>query len=457
MKNASTGAVLSNPIVLAAFGILALIAAGSVTYYLIETRAPEQASLPAPVAAGALTGTGVVEPAQNPDLAFEVGGRVTKVAVSVGDAVTAGKVLATLDSSTLAAQRAQAVAAQKAEEAKLLQMQGGPRQVDISAKQTAVSQAQLSLQNAYGTVADVLNDAYGKTYGAVHTGTDALFSNPDSANPTLIFTASNSQATSETVAARTSTNQDLANWKLELSVLSSNTASLESALTKGLSHLSQERDYANSVTEALASAISTTVFTQSSINASIAAAGAMRDVIAARITALQTLSQQIAADKLAVQSAQNALDQTLAGSTKEEIAAQAASVDAARANVASLDAQIAKTVISAPFGGTVSSVRIKKGDNATPDTPAISLTPSGALQVSAYFSETDAAQIATSTRADVTLDAYGSDRVFPATVSEVDRSPTQQNGVPAYKVTLQFDESDPAISPGMTANVTIKK
>jgi hypothetical protein len=365
-------------------------------------------------------------------------------------------VLATLDSSTLAAQRAQAVAAQKAEEAKLSQMQGGPRQVDISAKQTAVSQAQLSLQNAYGTVADALNDAYGKTYGAVHTDTDTLFSNPDSANPTLIFMTSNSQTSSETVAARTSTNQDLANWKLELSALSSNTALLESALSKGLSHLALERDYANTVTEALASAISTTAFPQSSINASIAAAGTMRDAIAARITALQTLSQQIAADKLAVQSAQNALDQTLAGSTKEEIAAQAASVEAARANVASLDAQIAKTVISAPFGGTVSSVRIKKGDNATPDTPAISLTPSGTLQVSAYFSETDAAKIATGTRAEVTLDAYGSGRVFSATVSEVDRSPTQQNGVPAYKATLQFDEEDPAISPGMTANVTIK-
>ncbi|HEV8677366.1 MAG TPA: HlyD family efflux transporter periplasmic adaptor subunit, partial [Candidatus Paceibacterota bacterium] len=73
----------------------------------------------------------------------------------------------------------------------------------------------------------------------------------------------------------------------------------------------------------------------------------------------------------------------------------------------------------------------------------------------AYFSETDIVHIAVGSQANITLDAYGSSRIFPATVVSVDRSPTTQSGVPAYKVTMQFAENDPAITPGMTANASI--
>jgi multidrug resistance efflux pump len=111
----------------------------------------------------------------------------------------------------------------------------------------------------------------------------------------------------------------------------------------------------------------------------------------------------------------------------------------------------------APFAGTVASVHVKAGDVVAPGTLAVSITPNAALQVSAYYSEIDVARIATGDTADITLDAYGESRHFAAVVASADRAPTMQGSTPAYKVVLQFTEADPAITIGMSANVTIQK
>jgi len=459
MKHFFSSHVLTNPLVLGAGAIVALIAVGSGAYYISGVRSPSVSELPPAVATTTITGTGTVEPSQNPDLAFESSGRVTHVYVAVGDAVSQGQTLATLDASTLSAQRAQAVAGLNAAQATLEQMQAGARDVDIQAKQTALAQAQLSVNNLYATVSDVLSDAYGKTYSAVQNDTNALFNNPNSTNATLAFTTSDSASAINSVNVRVQSNGELTSWSTELAALSTSnsTAQLDAAITADLAHLSQVRDYANTLTLALAGAVQTSSFSQATISADITLVGAMRDIVTARISALQALQQQIAAGKLAVQSAQDSLNQTLAGSTKQQLDAQQAQVEAAQANVASVDAQIAKTVIVAPFSGSVASVRVKTGDIISPDVAVISLIPKSALQVSAYFSEVDAASITVGMNADVTLDAYGAGRVFPATVVSVDKSPTEQNGVPAYKVVLQFAQSDPAIAPGMTANATINQ
>ncbi|HWB34151.1 MAG TPA: HlyD family efflux transporter periplasmic adaptor subunit [Candidatus Paceibacterota bacterium] len=452
--------LFNNPVILGALGIAALIAVGSAGYYVLESQAPTASSLPgtSTTSTSTITGTGIVTPAQNPDLAFETGGKVASVRVAVGDSVTRGETLASLDNSTLLAQRAQAAANLDAQEANLSQMAAGPRDVDVAAKQTAVSQAQLSLANLYATAYDTLSDAYGKTYGAVHIDTDTLFSNPDSINANLAFTTNSSQLAQNAIASRVAVTADLVQWQSELGALTSasSPAMLEAALAKAQAHLGVARAYTDTVAQVLSAAIPSTSFPQSSINASVAAVSALHDAVAARIAAISALSQQIASAKLAVQSAQDALNTVLAGSTPQEIQAQQAQVEAAQASVASIDAQIAKAVITAPFSGTVSSVHVKVGDIVAADSAAVSLTPQSALQINAYFSESDVASISVGQDADVTLDAYGSARIFPATVVSVDRSPTMQNGVPAYKVTLQFTQSDPAITSGMTANVTIK-
>ena len=143
--------VLAHPLSLISFGVVGLIAVGGFAYYLVSTRTPNETWVSPTIGTieEVVTATGTVEPAQNPDLAFQNGGKVASVNVSVGQKVEQGQVLASLDLNTLEAQRAQAAATLAAQQAQLAALKVGPRAVDVTARQTAVDQANTALANMY--------------------------------------------------------------------------------------------------------------------------------------------------------------------------------------------------------------------------------------------------------------------------------------------------------------------
>lgn len=449
--------VLAHPIVLAATGVTISIVAGSVWYYQSATQAPQDIPTLTNSATSTVIANGTVEPSQNPNLSFQSGGRVARVAVKVGDAVGAGTTLASLDTSVLAAQRLGAVAALQVQQAKLDALNAPVRDVDASAKRTAVAQAQSTLASLYATVPTSIGTAYDTSFSGIAVYTDSLFNQPNSpTDPGLAFSTKDGTKANAASQGRITANSELATWKNESQTLSGAPHSqLDQALTASISHLQIIRSYADALLAALGSATPSGSFTSTVLAADQASVGAYRDAINTQIAVLQTAQKNISTDALAIQSAEDALNQTLAGATTQDIEAQQAQVAVAQASLANIDAQIGLAVVAAPFSGTVGSVQVKVGDQVTPGTVAVTINPRSALQVRAYVSESDAGRIKVGDRADVTLDAYGSSRHFLATVAEVDQSPTQQSGVPAYKVTLQFAQDDPAISSGMTANVTI--
>lgn len=456
MKGLNLKELFSNPIILYAVGAVVVIAIGSGVYYYEATRVPQipVASITASTTPDVVTGIGTVEPAENPDIAFESGGRVASVNVAVGQTVSRGQVLASLDTASLEAQRAQAEAALESQQAELAQMNAGPRQVDVDAKQTAVAQASTALSNLYSSLPSTIAAAYDQSFSGVSADTDTLFNQPNSASPTLVFSTTNTQLGVDAINERTAAKSELSAWQSQTDTLSGSTtpAEINSSLTSSIAHLQVIRDYADALLEALGSAVPSGTFPAASIAGAQTSVGTLRDTVNGLILSLQGSQQQISTGELAVESAQDALNQTLAPSTPEEIAAQQATVDAAAANVQNFSAQIQNAEIIAPFAGTVASVQVKEGDIVPLNTVAVSLNPKSALQVNAYFSELDIAKIKAGDEANVTLDAYGTGRVFPAQVVTVDTSPTGTSG---YQVTLQFSQADPAISSGMTANVTI--
>ena len=171
------------------------------------------------------------------------------------------------------------------------------------------------------------------------------------------------------------------------------------------------------------------------------------------------MQQQITSGELAVTQATDALNQTNAPATPQDIAAQEAQVAAAQAQIDSVNAQIANEIIVAPFSGTVASINVKTGDIVAPNTTAMSLNPESALQVVAYFNEIDITKVKVGMKANVTLDAYGNGTQFPVTVVSVDTAPSPTSDAPGaqtgYKATFQFEKSDPAITSGMSANLSI--
>jgi multidrug resistance efflux pump len=158
-----------------------------------------------------------------------------------------------------------------------------------------------------------------------------------------------------------------------------------------------------------------------------------------------------------VSQAESQLALKRAGALPSDIAAQEAEVQQAEASVDNINASIQNNLIVAPFSGTVASVHAKIGDSTLASTPILSLNPESALQITLYLSELDVTKVRVGDAAEVTLDAYGG-RVYGAQVISVDSAPSHNDGTShqnGYKVTLQFLKSDPSISSGMTANVTI--
>lgn len=432
--------LLSNLYIQSSIGVVALILAGSVAYYLIGSKPPTLTYVQA--AAGNVTedvtGTGTVSPVQNPDLAFQVGGRVSDVSVKVGQRVEAGALLASLDTGVLGAQAAQA-------QANLAGVVAPPRGVDLAGKQTAVSSAQTTLDNTYAALPAVLEDAESKAETAVYTAADPYLTNLNGADqPRPAFTSNNGTAAAAAGADRQQLKAVFDGWDKELASFSTSStpADADSALATAISNATQVRRFFDDFVAAANNAY------PALSQPELASITGGRASVNADILALTQQQQALSSQKLAVQSAQDVLTQTQAGATSQAVAAAQAQADAA-------DAQLRQAEIIAPFSGTIASVQVKEGDVVSPNQSAIALIPDGGFEVDVYLSEVDATKLVVGDTADVTLDAYGAGADFPASVGTIDSAPTIVNGAPSYKVTLVFAKADARIATGMHANATI--
>ncbi|MDP2649158.1 MAG: efflux RND transporter periplasmic adaptor subunit, partial [bacterium] len=175
----------------------------------------------------------------------------------------------------------------------------------------------------------------------------------------------------------------------------------------------------------------------------------------AALASVNTATQNISAQKITVQQLEAALALKRAGSSEQDIRAQEASVAAALADLGSARVQLAKTVLRAPFSGTVTDMDAKVGQIVSPNTPVVSMISNGVFEIESFIPEVDIAQIELGDSASTTLDAYGPDVYFAARVIAIDPAQTTVNGVSTYKTTLRFTKADLRIRSGMTANVII--
>lgn len=111
--------------------------------------------------------------------------------------------------------------------------------------------------------------------------------------------------------------------------------------------------------------------------------------------------------------------------------------------------------LSAPFAGVITRLDLKTGEQALAGQTAVSMINSGLFQIESYVPEINIANVKVGNPAKVTLDAYGTDVVFDATVISIDPAETIRDGVSTYKVKLQFLLNDQRIKSGMTANIII--
>jgi HlyD family secretion protein len=361
--------------------------------------------------------TGKVKAAKDINLAFDLAGRVSQVYVNIGDHVISGRALVELENSDLRAEL-------------------GKTEADHATKEAELKKAELVLQNYFDDILPTVRDAYTKANDAVRKQLADLFLNDEDQNVQLSFTTHNTQVALQLENRRRLMTGTLNNWQGKIVQLESNTADNESLikiLRESRSYLDEVNRLLDVANTTLIESVSLTEATLTSYRSNITTA--QNNINAVRDTA-------------------RSIDQNLA--------AQAATLTVSQANVAASAAAIktnlaklAKTVLRAPFTGSIAKREVEVGEIVTTKDPAITLISAGAYEIEAFIPEVDIARVKIGNNAVITLDAYTDRDIFTATVTAIDPTETIIEGVSTYKTTLKLSEQDNRIRPGMTANIDI--
>jgi HlyD family secretion protein len=429
---------LSRPVV--ALGGALVIGAAIIAYALNATSVAPAGATTAVVRAPIteeVDVTGAVKAAQDTDLAFQTSGRVAAIKVAVGDHVTAGQTLLTLDGATQAAAVQVAEANLEVQQAKLASLEAGTRPEQLAIDETASAQAETALGTA-------LTSAYATADDAVHAKADQAFTNPRTGNATLNVLVPDASLVTRVENERNALTATFAAWPsapaADVSTLASQTTAAEADLRSVAAFLD---DLAAALNEAQpVGAVSATDL-----------AGYRSGVQAGRTSVSTALSALVSADTAAKQAA-GALTLAQAGATADDVRAQQAAVDAAAASLASARAAAAETVITAPVSGTITVQQADPGETVTPGVPLVSMVADGRVEADTQVAGVDVAKLAVGDTVTATFDAYPG-AIFPATVTTIDPAATVTNGIASYGVTVTFTTPDPRLRPGLTANLRI--
>lgn len=420
--------------------VVVILAGGGGYWYVKSSEAPSFTAVTAQTGnvVESLDEPGTVLAENSADLSFQTPGQITVLNVQEGDVVSAGTVLASLDTSALNAAAEQANAAVAAAQANLSQLQSGTRPEQLAIEQTAVQNASTSLDVEVGS-------AYAAATDAIQNQTDNFFTSPNTNNPIFIVPVADSQTVIDIQSQRAVIGGSLAAWYAAMNATTTDETALA---TTALSSLQQIASYLNTLAIAVDSAT-----TNGNISAAMLA-GFKVDVATAR-TEVNAGITALTGDQSALADAEGQLALGEAGATPQDIQAQQAVVLQAQAAAASAQVALQHAQLIAPFDGSVENLTAQIGQVVAPGAPMLTLVNSGGLKIQTYVSEADVAKIKTGDQANITLDAFGTGTIFPATVTTIASAETQVNGSSAYEVDLHFTNPNGSIKDGMTGNVNI--
>lgn len=364
--------------------------------------------------------TGNVLPVGQASLAFEKSGVISHIYVSVGQSVSAGDPIASLDSAS-------DEAALESAQATLADMSAS----SASSDQTKTSSAATSLSNAETDAVNAAHTSFTEAQSSLFNYTDAFFQNPQSQNPTIMLRTQTLDQGTAINNERVVVSTALLGWSNELATSTSNQAS--QLISDSSNYLSTIKQFMNNLS-VIVNALNpgNSGLSQTAITADVATMNGALSALNGAIDSVTAAQSELAN----------------AGSSSDSIAAQKARVDAAQATLNQ------DTIIS-PIDGVVTQEDPNVGEFIAAGSSGFAVESNGAFKVEAYVPEADIAKVAIGDLASTTLDAYGSDIDFPTKVTAIDPAETVLEGVPTYKVTLMFVTPDSRVRSGMTANLII--
>lgn len=398
--------------------------------------------------------TGKTTAADAVQLAFERSGRVVRVGADVGDRVVVGAVVAELDAREVAADLARARAMVEVQRARLAELRRGTRPEEIAIAEAKRANAVQGLRDADRTLADKILDAYAKADDAVRYRTDPIFIDPRSSNPRLNFLLVDPTLALKLEEGRASVERALNGWDASLAPVRSG-ADPAPFFVPARAHLGSVSAFLDVAAEAVNSLTRTDTLPQAIVDGYRAGVSTARANVHAAVAGLSAAAEARSAAQANVTLAEEELALQRAGATPDAIASQEAQVREAEAGVGALEVQLGNYVLRSPIAGIVTKRTVEAGEMVAAQTPVVAVISANRFEIEANVPEADIAKLKLGQRARVTLDAYGSEVPFGVRISAIDPGETVIDGVPTYRVTFQFDESDERVRSGMTANIEV--
>lgn len=388
--------------------------------------------------AEAVIARAIVKPVRAAQLGFSQGGRLKERLVQEGDWVKAGQALVRLDDTRQLVAIAQARAGLQQAEAALAGLRAGAREQEIAEAQAVVEEAQARvalLQNDSAQTADeaaaqaVLNAAAAKLQQLQAGPTeDAL----------IEVRAAMQQAAAALQNAQSAYNQ--VSWRNDV-------AMLPEALQL------QQATIAYEAAKARYDQLAT-----GATQAQLSAAQADVETARANLTRLRTPTQagEVAAAEAQLRQAQAKLDLLKAGAPIASLAAAEAAVTAAQATLMAAEAELAETVVYAPFAGAVAELRGEVGEQIAAGAPVVQLGDLSAWQLETDdLVELDVAKVQAAAPVTITLDALPG-VMLGGQVVRVKPLGEDKVGDMTYTAYIQLAQGHAGLAWNMTATVYIE-
>jgi len=397
------------------------------------------------------------------ELAFEVAGTVSELEVDEGDSVTAGQILARLNTALFSSEVSQARAGVLAQEAKLQELLSGLTDEARRSAEAKLNSAQLTLDNARAglqdiidrhdrLVADARQDLLGSNLSArlVSSENPGSFSyqppeisgnftgeSPGEYRLTLFRSGSPSgysfRATSNidaTVVGSVSVDTPQPLGSLGLFIRFPDNFAREASIEWLIEIPNPNAASYNTLKQALERAEET------------------RDI------SVREAERRLTEAEATLAVAQSEFEAVTSATRSEQIASQEAVVDQARSALQGAETRLSKTTLRSPISAEIGRRHISVGQTVSPGLPVFSLTDSGIPHLTAFIPEVDIANLTVGDRAVARMDAFPNER-FEAEVVFVSPTAIERDGVASFKVRLDLSELDPRLRVGMTGSVDI--
>lgn len=341
---------------------------------------------------------GTVEATDQARIESETSGRVTRVAVALGDEVTAGTIIAELENAS--------------ERAAVLQAQGA-----YDAARAARAQSNLSARTAGSTLINAENAGINTfqsawaTADSVILGTiDTLFSDPTGRIPGFRLDAAGeaSRINDERVAVEALRQE----WSAR--AFSADTSENARALLADAEH------YLGPMI-ALAESMARAAAHENNDNKTVNGTGivTIRTNLASARTSLISARQSVESAVLAIENAEGALERAQIGGTNAELSAANAGVTQALGALRAAQARLDQTIIRTPIAGTVNAVEVKTSDFIGTLAPVATVANNNVLEITTYIGADDRRLIAAGDIVRIDRQGQGRiSRIAPALSSE---------------------------------------